>query len=105
MHRDVCGPDVCPFGLRTVTGTEPAAAMSAAEMLAVTRVALTNVVVRAAPFQSTVAPEAKLVPSAVSVKAGPPAVALLGVSVVRVGAGAAVLPAQLTCTTASPPRS
>src|SRR2546428_11477477 len=59
--------------------------MSAAGMLAVSRVALTNVVVRAAPFQRTVAPETKLFPSAVKVNAGPPAVALLGVSVVSVG--------------------
>lgn len=101
---NVCGPDVCPSGLRTLTAAEPAAAMSDAGMLAVRRVALTKVVVRAAPFQSTVAPETKLAPSAVSVKAGPPAVAVFGVSVVRLGGGG-VMPVQLTCATASPPRS
>ena len=48
---------------------------------------------RAAPFQCTAAPETKLLPLAVSVKAGPPAVALLGASEPSAGAaggGAAV---------------
>src|SRR6185295_7604194 len=101
----VCAPDVCPSGLRTVTGAEPAAAMSEPGMLAVTRVALTNVVVRAAPFHSTVAPLTKFAPSAVSVNAGPPAVAVFGVSVVRVGAGVLVVPPHATWITAPPPRS
>src|SRR2546429_224425 len=74
-----------PSGMRTLTEAVPTAAMSEAGMLAVSRVGFTNVVVRAAPFQRTVAPETKLLPSAVSVKAAPPAVALLGVSVVSVG--------------------
>src|SRR5439155_8913866 len=65
-------------GLRTVTWAEPVAATSEAGMLAISRAALTNVVVRAAPFQSTVAPETKLPPSAVSVKVALPAVVLLG---------------------------
>src|SRR6266550_2078122 len=51
--------------------------------LTVARLALTNVVVRDAPFHSTVAPDTKLAPSAVSVKAGPPAVAVLGESAER----------------------
>ena len=59
-------------------------------MLAVTRVALMNVVGRAAPFQRTVAPATKLLPSTVRVKAGPPAVALAGMSVVTIGRGAPV---------------
>src|SRR5207253_1243437 len=96
--------ETCPSGLRTVTAAVPAAAMSAAGIVAVTWVALTNVVVRAAPFHSTVAPETKFPPSATSVKAGPPAVVELGVSAVRVGA-AGPAPAQLTWITASPPRS
>src|ERR1044071_1761225 len=75
---NVCVPEVWPSGLRTLTAAEPAVATSAAGMLAVSRVALPNVVVRAAPFQRTVAPETKLLPSAVKVNAGPPAVALLG---------------------------
>ena len=53
-------------------------AMSAAEMAAVTLVLPTNVVVRADPFQSTTEPETKFEPFTVRVKAGPPAVALLG---------------------------
>src|SRR2546425_12407058 len=97
-------PDVWPSGLRTLTEAEPAAATSAAGMLAESRVALTNVVVRTAPFQRTVAPETKLFPSAVSVNAAPPAVALFGVSVVSVGGGGGA-PVQLTWATASPPRS
>src|SRR5437016_9116272 len=101
---NVCVPEVWLSGLRTLTAAEPAVAMSAAGMLAVTRVALTNVVVRTAPFQRTVAPETKLFPSAVRVNAGPPAVALFGVSVERVG-GRRPVPVQLTWATASPPRS
>jgi hypothetical protein len=81
--------ETCWSGLRTVTAADPVAAMSVAAMLAVTRVALPNVVVRGAPFHSTVAPETKFVPSTVSVNAAPPAVALLGVSAVIVGADAA----------------
>src|SRR5438067_9698503 len=60
--------EVWPSGLRTVTWAEPVAATSEAGMLAISRAALTNVVVRAAPFQSTVAPETKLPPSAVDRK-------------------------------------
>ena len=92
--------ETAPSGLRTVTGAEPAVAMSAAAMAAVTRVTLTNVVVRATPFQKSVAPETKLLPSAVRVKAGSPAVALLGVSVVRTGSTGP--PLQLTWATAAP---
>src|SRR5689334_6677090 len=92
--------DVWPSGFLTLTGTVPCVAMSAAAMAAVTRVALTNVVAREAPFQSTLLPATKLVPSTVSVKAGPPAVALLGVSALTEG-GTAVAPVQLTLATAS----
>src|SRR3984893_7581947 len=72
--------DVPPPGgaFTTVTEAVPAAAMSAAEMEAVTLVLLENVVVRDDPFQSTTEPETKFDPLTVSVKAGPPAVALLG---------------------------
>ena len=72
-------------------------------MLAVSRVALTNVVGRGLPFHCTSAPDTKLLPSAVSVNAGPPAVALLGVMAVRTGAPLACV--QLTLATAAPPRS
>jgi hypothetical protein len=62
----------------TVTEAVPGVAMSAAEMEAVTLVLLANVVVRADPFQSTTEPKTKFEPFTVRVKAGPPAVALLG---------------------------
>ena len=62
----------------TVTEAVPAVAMSAAEMEAVSFVLLENVVLRGDPFQSTTEPETKFDPCTVSVKAGPPAVALLG---------------------------
>src|SRR2546428_10652359 len=59
--------------------------MSLAERLAVRRVELTNVVGRGEPFQATLELETKLLPSAVSVKAGPPAGAVLGVRPWRPG--------------------
>jgi hypothetical protein len=62
----------------TVTEAVPAVWMSAAEMEAISLVLLTNVVVRADPFQFTTEPETKFEPFTVRVKAGPPAVALLG---------------------------
>src|SRR5438552_16903551 len=77
--------DIWPLRLRTVTEAKPEAAMSAAGMLAVKRVELTKVVVRGEPFHWTPAPETKLAPSAVSVKAGPPALAVLGVRLCRLG--------------------
>ena len=49
---------------------------------------LTKLVVRAAPFHRTDAPDTKLLPLTVSVKAGPPAVALLGESELSVGVAA-----------------
>ncbi len=52
--------------------------MSVAGIAADSWLLLTNVVVRFAPFQRIAAPERKPVPLAVSVKPGPPAVAVLG---------------------------
>src|SRR5436309_4720673 len=46
--------ETAPSGLRTVTGAEPAVAMSAAAMAAATRVALTNVVARATMVSAAV---------------------------------------------------
>ena len=74
-------------GLVTVTLTDPAAAMSAAVIEAVNCVALTNVVVLAAPPKFTTAPETKFVPFTVNVKAAPPTIALEGESVVIPGSG------------------
>ena len=62
----------------TVTEAVPGVTMSRAEMEAVSFVLLANVVVRGDPFQFTTEPETKLEPFTVRVKAGPPAVALLG---------------------------
>src|SRR5882762_2191697 len=56
-------------------------------MAAVICVAFTSVVVLGAPLKFTTAPETKFVPFTVSVKAAPPAVALVGKSVVIVGTG------------------
>jgi len=52
---------------------------------AVSWVVLTKVVVRAAPFHCTTAPETKLLLCTVKVNAGPPADALLGDSELSVG--------------------
>src|SRR5258705_498422 len=85
----VCALEVPPPGVRekTVTEAVPAVAMSAAVMAAVSWVLLTKVVVRLAPFQRTTELLTKLVPVAVRVKAAAPAVALVGVTEVSVGAG------------------
>src|SRR5438477_80722 len=81
--------DVPPPGAAVVTVTlaTPATARSVAGIAAVSWVALTKVVVRVAPFHLTVLPLTKPVPATVSVKAGPPTRALLGVRPVSVGAG------------------
>ena len=82
-------PDVPPpgAGLVTVTVAVPAVAISAAVMAAVSCVALTNVVVLAAPLNFTTEVDTKPVPFTVRVKAAPPAVALVGEREVAVGAG------------------
>ena len=82
--------DVPPPGelVKTVTEAEPALAISLAEMLAVSCVLDTKVVVRSAPFQRTVdAPFTNPVPFTVSVNAAPPAVVEDGFKLVRVGTG------------------
>ena len=71
----------------TVTVAVPAVAISAAVMAAVNCVALTNVVVLAAPLNFTTDVDTKPVPLTVSVKAAPPAVAPVGDREVAVGAG------------------
>jgi hypothetical protein len=74
-------------GFVTCTDAVPAVAMSVAGTEAVNCVALTNVAVRLPPLQLTTAPDTKFDPFTVSVKAGPPTVALLGESVVTDGIG------------------
>jgi hypothetical protein len=95
--------DVPPPGgaFTTVTEAVPAVAMSAAEMEAVSLVLLANVVVRADPFQSTTEPETKFEPFTVRVKAGPPAVALLGE--IELIAGTGLLTANVIAFDVPPP--
>src|SRR2546425_5894288 len=90
-------------GENTVTDAVPAGARSAAVPAAVSRVALTNVVVRAAPFQRTLEPLTKLLPFTVSVRAAPPAVALVGDTDVSVGAGLVARPVPVTPRETLPP--
>ncbi len=66
-------------------------AINAAGTAAVNCEPLTNVVEIAVPFQSTVAFERNPVPFTVSVKAGPPAVAEVGLRLVITGAAALIV--------------
>jgi len=86
---NILGADVPPPGpgFVTVTWIVPAVAMSAAEIAAVSWVLLENVVVRGDPFQFTTEVVTKPEPFTVSVKPGPPAVALLGEMEVTFGLG------------------
>jgi hypothetical protein len=77
--------NVAPPGFTTAILAVPTEAIRPAETAAVSWLALTNVVVNAAPFQFTVAPERKFVPFTVSVKAAPPAVADQGLQPVIMG--------------------
>jgi len=77
--------DLPPPGLVTVTLKLPAVAISEAGIAAVSCVALTNVVATAVPLKLTVEPLTKFVPFTVKMKAGPPAMALVGEMVVIVG--------------------
>src|SRR5712692_5171770 len=77
-------------GLNTVTCTTPVARMSAAEICAVNCTALINVVGRGLPFHRIWEPDIKLLPFAVRVNPDPPAEALEGTKLVRVGGGTIV---------------
>lgn len=74
-------------GLTTVMVAAPAFARSAATTLIVSWVAETKVVARSAPLNFTCAPFTKFVPAIVKVKSAPPAVAVAGVKLVRLGVG------------------
>ena len=82
-------PDVPPpgAGFVTVTVAVPAVAISAAVIAAVNCVALTKVVVLAAPLNFTTDVDTNPVPLTLRVKAAPPAVALDGDREFSVGAG------------------
>jgi hypothetical protein len=86
-------PDVPPpgAGLDTVTVALPTVAMSAAVMVAVSCVLLTNAVARALPFQFTTDDDTKPEPVTVNAKPAPPAVAVPGESEVRAGVGLLVI--------------
>ena len=73
--------------LNTVILAVPAVAISGAVTAAVNCVAFTKVVVSALPFQLTTDPLMKFVPVTVRVKAGLPAVVLIGEMAVTVGTG------------------
>src|SRR3989338_4433394 len=89
----VSAVEVPPPGvaLNTVTKADPALAMSAARMAAVSCPLLTKVVVRLDPFQRTTEPVTKFEPFTVSVKAAPPALALVGESELTAGTGLFIL--------------
>ena len=77
--------DAPPPGLITLTCSTPIEAMSLAGTAAVNCVALTNVVVSAAPFHCTTEPETKPEPFTVMVNAPAPATAVDGDSEVSPG--------------------
>ena len=92
----VAALDVPPpgLGLKTVTCAVPADAMSDARILAckpVVRPPPVGVVVRFDPFHRTTDDEVNVLPLTVRVKAGSPAVLLLGLSEVMTGNGAFTL--------------
>ena len=64
--------EVAPPGFSTLTCAVPAVAISLAGIATGSCVALTNVVVRAAPFHCTTDPETKLLPVHRKQNAGPP---------------------------------
>jgi hypothetical protein len=76
-------------GVTTLTGTDPAAARSAAVIAARNRLALTNVVVREAPPQRTTDEVAKPLPLTVRVRLALPAVIVAGDRVRATGTGGA----------------
>ena len=80
-------PDVEPSGLTTPIVRVPAEAMSLAGIDAVICVLLTKVVARFEPLTWITEPLTKLLPVAVMVNAGPPAVAALGEMPVSTGTG------------------
>jgi hypothetical protein len=80
-------PPPNPGGLNTTTDAVPTEAISVAGTAAVNWAALTNVVVRFAPFHCTIALFSKLLPFTVNVNAGPPAIAEFGTSEESVATG------------------
>ncbi len=79
-------------GVNTVTGTVPAVAMSEDRIAAVSLVADMKVVVRSDPFHRTTEPATNPLPSTVSVKPAPPAVADEGLRLFTTGGNVPVPP-------------
>jgi hypothetical protein len=100
---NVDAADVPPpgAGLTTVTESVPPAAISAAGTVAVICVALTTVVTRGTPFQSTTVPVTKPLPVTVSVKPAVPAIA--DVCDDPVNTGTALLTVNVAAEDAPPP--
>src|SRR5438874_12776892 len=88
LTEKVCAAEVTPpgAGVTTVTEAVPVAARSAAGIAAVSCVALTKVVVRAAPFHCTLAPLHEPLPVRLIGKPAAPTIALAGDSAVSAGA-------------------
>jgi hypothetical protein len=82
--------------LNTVTAADPAVAMSAAVIAAVSCVSETNVVVWFTPFHFTTDPLTKSVPLTVSVNAAPPALAAAGLRLVVAGTGLFIVKVRAT---------
>src|ERR1035437_2072962 len=83
----LCGFDVPPpgVGLNTVILNVPPTVRSLAGIVAVNRVALTKVVVRAEPAKFTTDPDTKLVPLTVMMNCASPTFLLVGEMLVVVG--------------------
>jgi hypothetical protein len=79
--------DAAPAPVCTVTAALPGLAIQLAGTAAASCVELPNVVASDAPFHKTVSPETKLAPLTVSVNVAPPAGALEGDSVLKLGTG------------------
>jgi len=102
---NVAGDDVPPpgAGVKTVMSREPAEAMSAAGIVAVSWVADTKVVARLAALTRTTELLAKLVPVADSVKVAPPADAVAGLMLDREGAAGGATTANASEPEVPPP--
>src|ERR1700681_3864721 len=87
LMAKVTALETVPSGLDTVMFALPTAAIRLAGTAALNCVALENVVDRGEPFHSPAAPARKPAPGTAKVKAGPPAVAELGVSEVIAAPG------------------
>jgi len=81
----ICGLEAAPPGFVTRMKLEPAVAIRSGVTCAVSEVALFTAVESLVVFHSATDPLTKLVPVSVRLKEGPPAVALAGATVVRVG--------------------